>query len=244
MICRLVMPVASSRETQHRLEINDHSMMVVTHRCNIKFARNPTSLDSQHFQERNTAIKSMRLGLLLDGTHVAPSPLCSQRRSPLGVSWSAAKLPKCFDVDDPNLPLRVNAHVRRHIISECRQHFSQGLPPSLGALSWRSTGLCATTTFASVVLERTATMSTEELWTTVRCSRARCSIRVHSPSRPSSVSDVTMTKSALTTNCDRQATFLQANDLDASVLTSARESRLPRQDPQTIRFPFFCRAEA
>ena len=62
-------------ETPHRLEINPHSMMVVTHCCHIKFTRNPTSLGPQHFRGGDIATKSMRLGLPLVGTQVAPSPL-------------------------------------------------------------------------------------------------------------------------------------------------------------------------
>ena len=51
-VLRFAMIAANPRETPHRLEINHHSIMVVTH---IKFARNPTSIDSGHSHKINAS---------------------------------------------------------------------------------------------------------------------------------------------------------------------------------------------
>ena len=62
----------------------------------------------------------------------------------------------------------------------------------------------------------------------MRCSRPTLRVLSHNPqpSRPSPASDVTMTKTLPDHQLRGQATFLQTNDLDASVLQSVSESGL------------------
>ena len=71
---RFTLPVSIYRKTHKRLKINHHKIMVVTHSCNIKFTRNTQHFLTLNISGRDTATKSMRLGLPLVGTQEAPSP--------------------------------------------------------------------------------------------------------------------------------------------------------------------------
>ena len=122
-------------ETPHRLEINPHSMMVVTHCCHIKFTRNPTSLGPQHFREghshkinasRSPPCRHPGSAVSLTDHSVHSTQVRSHKKMTQSLSvWLFLTL-----TTQP--AIRVNAHIQRHIISKSRQHFSQGLPPSLG----------------------------------------------------------------------------------------------------------------